>query len=130
MLSPVRWSAEVERADTCAVTFTAVLNPGWHLYALELPEGGPRPTEIDLTGSRGMTVVGTPEPSRAAAEIDDEMFGMRLAWWDGEVSFRVPFVIVDAADACIEARITYMVCNAESCRPPHTQSFSIPMNNQ
>ncbi|MDE6436960.1 MAG: protein-disulfide reductase DsbD N-terminal domain-containing protein [Muribaculaceae bacterium] len=126
----VSWSASVERADTCTATFRAVLEPGWHLYALELPEGGPRPTEIDLSGSRGVTFTANPAADRPATQVDDEMFGMTLAWWDGTATFTVPFVVSEPDDACIEARISYMVCNGESCLPPRTEIFSLPINQK
>lgn len=130
MPSPVRWSSTVECGDTCKVIIQAVLHPGWHLYALELPDGGPRPTEINLSESTGVAVIGAPEPSRPAIKVDDEMFGMTLAWWNDNVAFRIPFVITNRESARIVATVSYMMCNGESCLPPRTEKFSIPLNNQ
>lgn len=127
MQLPVSWSAEMHRGDTCAVVFSATMSPGWHLYGLDLPADGPQPTVIDLSGSRGVTFTAVPEASRAPEQVEDELFGMTLTWWDGEVKFSVPFVVDNPADALIEARISYMVCNGESCMPPRTEVISIPI---
>ncbi len=34
------------------VTFRALIEKGWHLYGLELPKDGPKPTEFNLEGSK------------------------------------------------------------------------------
>jgi hypothetical protein len=53
--SAVNWKAKlvpekaVKPGAKVAVQLTGVLEPGWHLYALEEPEGGPIPTVVALT---------------------------------------------------------------------------------
>ena len=47
--NPVRWRTIVKAgADgNGTVTFRALISPGWHLYGLELPEGGPKATNFE-----------------------------------------------------------------------------------
>lgn len=127
--NPVRWRTIVKAGDngTGTVTFRALVSPGWHLYALELPDGGPKPTTFDLSASEGVEFTGKIKPSRAALSVDDPLFGMALSWWDANVEFSVPFRIKDPAKARISCKINYMACDGNSCRPPVTENISAPV---
>lgn len=127
--TPVRWRTVVKAAggDTCTVTFKALVAPGWHLYGADIPEGGPHATVFDLSGSRGVEFTAPLKPSVAPKIVNDEMFGMQLSWWDSNVEFSAPFVVTDKADARIECRISFMSCDGESCRPPKTETVSVPV---
>ncbi len=56
--NPVRWRTIVKsrsrRKRHCH--FRALISPGWHLYGLELPEGGLKATNFDLAGSKGREI--------------------------------------------------------------------------
>ena len=52
-LDPVQWSlsSDVEKAPpgtTVSLHLTATMEPGWHLYSLTTPKGGPIPTTVSL----------------------------------------------------------------------------------
>ena len=96
-VKPVKWRTIIKTTgpDSGTVTFKAIIAPGWHLYALTLPEGGPKPTSFDLSESKGIKLGSAVTPSRKAIETDDPLFGMKLAWWDANVDFTVPFTITD-----------------------------------
>ena len=70
---PVRWRTIVKTtgADTGTVTFKALVTPGWHLYGLDIPEGGPKATSFDLSGSAGIKFTGPVSPTRNAVEVKD-----------------------------------------------------------
>lgn len=124
---PVRWRTIVKRTSATGgeVVFRALIEPSWHLYGTELPEGGPVATSFDLSGSTGVRFDGAVSPSRAPLSVDDPLFGMTLTWWDANVEFKVPFTITGSPDkACIKAAIKYMTCDGNSCRPPRTESLS------
>ena len=128
-VEPVRWRTFVKtNADgTGTVTFRALIAPGWHLYGLDIPEGGPKATSFDTSGSTGVKFTGKIKAARAPKEIDAELFGMKLAWWDANVEFTLPFKVTDAASAKINCKISFMACDGSSCRPPKTESISIPV---
>ena len=47
--NPVSWTATADDATpggTLRVHFKATLEPGWHIYSLTTPQGGPTPTTI------------------------------------------------------------------------------------
>ena len=126
--NPVRWRTIVKAgADgNGTVTFRALISPGWHLYGLELPEGGPKATNFDLAGSKGVKFTGKVKPARTALSVEDPLFGMTLSWWDSNVEFTVPFRVTDPAEARIICKISYMACDGSSCRPPITENISAP----
>lgn len=126
---PVRWRTQVRMTNRTegTVTFRALITPGWHLYGLTMPQGGPRATSFDLSGSTGIEFTGAVTPERAAVSVDDPLFGMTLTWWDANVAFTAPFRVTDAATACVKAAITFMACDGNTCRPPLTERISAPV---
>ena len=48
ILTPVKWEIKLEDSDSSVKTllFSAKLDNGWHLYDMNLPEGGPFPLRL------------------------------------------------------------------------------------
>ncbi len=128
---PVRWRSFVRPASdgTYTLTFRALVAPGWHLYGLDMPEDGPKPTTFNLTESTGVEFIGKLEPSRKPLTVSDPLFGIDLQWWDTNIEFVVPFKVTDPTEACIKAQISFMTCDGNTCRPPKTENISIPVKN-
>ena len=123
--APVRWRTFVTcDGDNGILTFRALVSSGWHLYGLELPTGGPKPTVFDLSGSVGVKFEDSVKPQREASKVEDPLFGMTLNWWDSNVEFTVPFKVTEPGNARIDCKITYMACNGETCMPPKTENIS------
>ena len=119
---PVRWRAIVKMGadNTGTLTIKALVAEGWHLYGFDLPEGGPKPTTIDLSESVGLDFTGPIAPARPAITVDDPLFGMTLSWWDSNVEFKVPFKLT-ADSGMFKCKINYMTCDGTTCRPPATE---------
>ncbi|MBD5233293.1 MAG: hypothetical protein HDS65_03845 [Bacteroidales bacterium] len=126
--NPVRWRTIVKAtgANTGTVTFKALISEGWHLYGLNIPEGGPKATSFDLKSSTDIKFTGPITPSRKPLTVDDPLFGLKLDWWDTNVEFTVPFKVTGAAPR-IECKINYMSCDGNSCRPPKTETIATPV---
>ena len=45
IMNPVKWQKSVKMTDdkNGVVTFSATIEPGWHMYSDKLPDGGPNP---------------------------------------------------------------------------------------
>ncbi len=123
--APVKWQVSVKMtsADKGIVTFKARILPGWHLYGMDLPAGGPKATVIDMSGSTGVEFTSALKPDRAPVKVHDEMFNLDLSWWDSDIAFRREFKVKKHGDARIAGKISYMSCNDETCSPPKTQAF-------
>lgn len=125
--NPIRWRTSVKMTSKTegVITVRAIVSQGWHVYGLELPDGGPRPTTIDFSSSTGIKLVGKVTPARKASAHNDDVFGMTLYWWDSNVNFTQKFKVTDKSKAKINGKISYMSCNDETCMPPATESISL-----
>ena len=123
--APIRWQVSVKMTSVTqgVAVFKARIAPGWHLYGFNLPAGGPKSTEIDMSQSTGIRFTAALKPDRTPVKVHDSMFDLDLSWWDSDIAFRRPFVVTDAAKAALKGKISYMGCNDETCSPPKTQSF-------
>lgn len=124
---PIRWSQTINMTSETEgyVEFNATIEKGWHLYALQLPEGGPRPTTFDFSTVEGAEFTDEIQPSTAPYEKVDLIFHLKLGWWDEDVSFRRNFRLTGAEGCRIEGVITYQGCNDKSCIPPTKEPFGL-----
>ena len=126
ILTPVTWKIHLDDtgASEKSIVFTATADKGWHLYDMNLPEGGPISTSFTFETLTGAELIGTPTASVAPTTVYDEQFAMNLRWYPGTVSFTQKFKVTDAAKFKMEGQIEYMACNDETCLPPDQIDFS------
>lgn len=123
--NPIRWRMSVKMTSKTEgiVTLRAVIDSGWHLYGFDLPDDGPRPTSVSFDKSEGIVFTGDLTPERKPVEKDDPMFGVRLAWWDSNISFTRKFKLAKGKIHRLEANINFMGCNDQTCLPPRSESL-------
>ena len=119
ILDPVEWTTKVEQiSDTeYELTMEAFIEPGWHLYAQEIPEGGPIPTEFILDGEgSSFELVGATTEDEGHVEFDP-IFEMDIKYFADYAKFtqRIKF---NGDVSSIEGYVTYMVCDDSRCLPP------------
>jgi DsbC/DsbD-like thiol-disulfide interchange protein len=111
---------EIGRAAT--VQIVGEIKPGWHLYALEIGEGGPIPTEISLGPDQPFEPAGAvtgPKPH----SLFDPNFNMQVGFYVDKAEFKVPVKATDAALAGKQPIVVlarYQACNDKLCLPPKT----------
>ena len=123
--NPVEWSARtnMDSGTHGHVTLTAHIEDGWHLYATELPDGGPNPTSFSFETTPGIRLNGGVTTQSIETEGVDMIFHLKLKWWEGDVSFVQYFEIVNDRPNSIDVNITYQASNGTTCIAPTTQSF-------
>ncbi|MBR5638887.1 MAG: thioredoxin family protein [Muribaculaceae bacterium] len=112
-LTPVKWTKSIKMTDekNGVITFTANIDNGWHMYSNDSPEGdGPIPLSIIWDKKDGIKLVGGLQPSKSPTTIDDEMFGMKVRQWDGNVTLTQKFTTT-ANKYNIEGEIRYQACS-------------------
>ncbi|MDY3142255.1 MAG: cytochrome c biogenesis protein CcdA [Parabacteroides sp.] len=126
ILTPVTWKIHLDDtgASEKSIVFTATADKGWHLYDMNLPEGGPISTSFTFETLTGAELIGIPTASVAPTTVYDEQFAMNLRWYPGTVSFTQKFKVTDAAKFKMEGQIEFMACNDETCLPPDQIDFS------
>lgn len=124
----VEWSARIDSTapDRGNIILTAAMAEGWHIYGFDKPteDASMYPTELTVAPAEGLNILGDWTPSRPAGEHFDTMLQLNLTWWDGTVSFSLPFS-VSGPGAAIRVTAAYMVCNAQSCTAPARRSFDL-----
>jgi thiol:disulfide interchange protein DsbD len=123
-LDPAKWSLELQPAtaapgSTVLARLEAKIEPGWHLYSLTTPRGGPIPTTIRLDDNAAVESfrVFEPQPKRAF----DPNFNLDTETYEGEPVFLIEIQTkTDAAAGSLEiaAEVRYQMCDPTRCLPP------------
>ncbi len=110
---PVSWSASLTPADIRAgeggeIVVKAVIAPGWHIYSLNQPAHGPKPTTITLADSDALQAAGDPaQPD--VKPVHDSLAGVDAQEFTNSVSFGQGVVINDGVKGLQKAtvKVTY-----------------------
>ena len=127
ILTPVKWKIKLDDKGGALekeIVFTATADKGWHLYDMNLPEGGPVSTSFTFETLNGAELIGQPVPSVKPTTVYDEQFAMNLRWYPGTVSFTQKLKVTDPAKFKAEGEVEFMACNDETCLPPDQIPFS------
>ncbi len=130
MLEPVKWksSAKMDNDSIGSIEIVASIDEGWHLYSMDIPEGGPKPTQISFETLDNVVLIGDITPSAPAHEfIDNTVFHMKLGQWDNSVTFTQKFKLKDPdLDAyVITGNISFQACNDQTCTAPTKKKISL-----
>lgn len=135
--NPVTWSlvltstGDVLPGVSFDATLVATIRPGWHLYAMQEPDGGPPPTSIAvLPGSPfalgSEIVAGTPERA-----VDPNFNNLETEWYKDTARFLLP--LKTAAGTAhgrhrLEVATTWVTCSDTLCYPPEDAVLSLSVN--
>ena len=128
---PVKWSFEFKDLPSAEkeIVFKANIESGWHMYDMNLPEGGPVSTSISFGVLQGAELIYKPVPSVRPTEIFDKLFDMNIRWFANTVSFTQKIKITDYKKFKASGEVEFMVCNDETCLPPERIPFSFDSKN-
>ena len=87
--TPVHWkfaSTKIDQ-DKYAVSFTADIDNGWHLYSQFLKSGGPVPTSFKFDQTPGLSLAGKVTEKPAALSGFDQSFQMTICYHEHQVTF-------------------------------------------
>ncbi len=123
-----RFTPAVE-GQSAMVEVTAQIAPGYHVYAVDQPKGGPLGVDLTLDPSSGATLAGdwvavTPPKIKRQPEIWGDM---PLMEHYGEVVWRAPIEISAGADprvVSVTGKVTAQVCSESTCLPPSDSPFT------
>lgn len=134
--NPAKWTLEseikgrsIKSGETINVTLKAEVEPGWHLYALDQPAGGPIATTIRVAEGRPFEIVGdikSPEPKTAPDPnfiVNDKPLLTKYF----ELSAVFELVLKSqkgAASDDLAVDVRYQLCNDTFCLPPRTKRVS------
>jgi suppressor for copper-sensitivity B len=128
---PVTIAAQIEEsADGQTLVVTATLAPGWHLYSLDQPPGGPKATSIEVDAGSPLLPVGqftaSPPPTKKKVSDVPGWEGLTIEEHSGEVRWTVALSPNTAARGnALTGTVSLQLCEDNSCTPPQTIPFSV-----
>ncbi|MCE5269617.1 MAG: thioredoxin family protein [Planctomycetaceae bacterium] len=106
----------------------ANIKPGWHIYSITQPKGGPLATKIKINLPQGVRLAGEFSASPTPKKNTDPAFdNLPVETHVGTVTWSAPLesdASVDPATAKIGGKVTAQGCDASSCEPPRDYPFS------
>lgn len=98
------------------VTFNAFIEPGYHMYSTNIPDGGPTPASVTFRVVEGAELVGVLTPGEGAITEMDPIFEMMLSYFDNSATFtqKVKFL---GGKYRLEGTLRYQSCNDGGCFP-------------
>ncbi len=123
--NPVKWNITLEGNDVNReIVFRGTIEKGWHIYALDLPEGGPIATAVEFEELKQATLNGKVTPNKPAHEKYDDVFEMMLGEYSDQVEFRQSVHLDNLDNYKIIGSIGWQACQNGMCTPPSQQEFS------
>jgi len=129
LLKPVKWSFEQKPAGNGEIELIvkAAIDPGWHLYSTNLPEGGPIKTTFTFTpDNANYQMIGGIRTKTAPTKEHDKIFNMDLEFFSNQANFIQKIKVLSNQSFDLKGSIEYQSCNDETCTlDEHDFSFSI-----
>ena len=82
IVNPVKWThTSKQSGDVLTVTFSAAIEKSWHMYGLQIPEGGPQQTEFSYDKLEGAKLHGVNKVVKGSMITHfDDAFDMNLSY--------------------------------------------------
>lgn len=115
-LEPVQWSTSVESLGNSQykISFKASVEHPWHIYDMGPYEvGGPMATTFTAEENSAVKFEGAWEPSKEATREQNEVYGMEIGYYEGDVTFS--HVVKTDAPTTLNFTVDYMACNESNC---------------
>jgi thiol:disulfide interchange protein DsbD len=127
IFEPVTWTHELKITGktTGEIIHKATIENNWHLYGMNIPENGPRPTQLVYESLINAEKAGTIQAKSKLLEVYDKSFQMNLSWYANEAIFVQKISFTDATKVKVEGYVEYMACDDERCLPPAQDEFSL-----
>jgi hypothetical protein len=113
------------------VIVTGAIDPGWHVYALEEPEGGPVATIVGLTDGDPADLLRVEQG--APKMVVDRIFQQETGLFEGKVDFTLHLrwnKDVAPGPHVLHVLVRYQSCDDHICLAPRTDTIEVPLQTQ
>ena len=124
MADPVHFTSKLVMlgGDEAQIEFSAKIDNGWHVYSTGLGNDGPISATFNATKMDGVKTVGGLTHRGKEISQFDNMFGMKLRYFEGSVTF-IQKIKFTKPQYSINCYLEYGACNDETCMPPTSVDF-------
>jgi thiol:disulfide interchange protein DsbD len=128
ILQPVKWSFDSKKIsdNEYELILKATMDIGWHIYGIDIPEGGPIPTSFKFTSSADYEPVGKLN-SPVPIEKYDNAFEMDLRYYDDNAQFIQKIRLISDKPFKVNGELEFMACDDSRCLPPEYVEFSFDL---
>ena len=123
---PVKFKHEWKQlsATEAEIVFTATVDPGWHVYSTDLPDGGPIAATFNTDRLEGAETAAPLEPRGKVVEKMDPLFQMEVKYFEGRTACFAQRIRLTGGAYEVTGYLQYGACNDENCLPPTNVEFS------
>lgn len=124
MADPVHFTSKMTMlgGDEAQIEFSAKIDNGWHVYSTGLGNDGPISATFNASKMDGVKTVGGLTHKGNEISKFDNMFGMKLRYFEGSVTF-IQKIKFTKPQYSINCYLEYGACNDETCMPPTSVDF-------
>lgn len=121
---PVKFKSELKtlQAGEAEVVFTGTIDKGWHVYSIDLGDGGPISATFNVESISGAELVGKLKPVGKEVAAFDKLFEMKVRYFENTAQF-VQKLKLTGGEYKVEGFLEYGACNDENCLPPTQVPF-------
>lgn len=115
--NPTRWSFSQKSLgnNEYELVFKAEIEPGWHVYSMYTPDGGPMATTLTFEeAGKGVELLGKATENEPKKEHDD-VFGVDVWSFENEYIITQKLKVTDPAVAAIKGTLEFQVCREGQC---------------
>lgn len=125
IFNPVKWTVASKKLNNkeAVVFIKATMEPGWHIYSLNVEDGGPIATSFDFAASKEYSLVGNVVEPKPKTNYE-ETFQMDVSYFEKEVVFQQK-VKLTGKDTVVKGTVTWQTCDNERCLAPDDYSFAV-----
>ena len=120
----VKFTASMKQTapDEITISFSGVINKGWHVYAPE-EKHGPTAASINIDKIEGARLEGGLKANKPVTKKYEEVWKGEVAFYEDNVVFTQK-VKLTGKEYKIEGYFEYGACNDELCMPPSSVDFN------
>ncbi len=128
---PVTWDFGYEKTGDkqYEIIITASIEEHWHIYSMDIPDGGPIPTSFTFDTLQSYELRGKAYEVTAPVEVLDEAFGFKIKTFSTKAEFRQKITAVESSFT-VRGAVNFMACNNATCSPPKDAEFEIVIKDQ
>lgn len=132
---PTKWSLQasdekMKAGDTASVVLSATIEPGWHLYSLDQPKGGPIATTIKVTEGHPVEILRTIRTGEPRSQPDPNFIvdgkPLTTKYFLDAAEFKIDLKALEPTVlASTKLDVRFQLCNDTLCLPPRVKRVSI-----
>jgi hypothetical protein len=132
---PVHWNlalvskGPIRKGSNATLELSAVIDEGWHVYALEQLPHGPTPLRVTLD-QNVIAVLANPASGSAPEKVYSASFGLDTQYYSHTFAVRVPVHLspdLPAGRQLIPLSVHFQACSDKECLLPRTLHLSLPI---